>query len=123
MTSFEGVLSPAAAEAKAICFGLLMAFEGGMAKFSLNSDAANVIRFLDEDAVSLSEVGLLIEDIKDLVRRFNGDVSSAYSPRSTNWVAHSPAKLALDNICNVFWMQDSHPSIRNLIVEESCVSV
>ncbi|KAL5790424.1 hypothetical protein ACOSQ2_005312 [Xanthoceras sorbifolium] len=41
MTSFTGLLSPAVAEAKAILFGLLMAFEGGFSKMSLNSDAAS----------------------------------------------------------------------------------
>ncbi|KAL5753861.1 hypothetical protein ACOSP7_022081 [Xanthoceras sorbifolium] len=98
MVSFAGLLSPAAAKAKAILFGFLMDFKCGFSKVSLNLCVAFVINDLNGDSLLLSEVGLLVDDIKDLVHRFNGEVSFSHSLRSANRVAHSLAKLALVNI-------------------------
>ncbi|KAL5840916.1 hypothetical protein ACOSQ4_013524 [Xanthoceras sorbifolium] len=96
-----------------------MAFEGGISKLSLNSDAASTINDLNGDSLLLSEVALMVEDIKDLVHRFNGEVSFTHSSRSTNRVVHSLTKLALVEIFHRIWVDDSNPSIRNLILEDS----
>ncbi|KAL5811350.1 hypothetical protein ACOSQ4_027918 [Xanthoceras sorbifolium] len=98
MSSFAGLFSPSTAEAKSIFFGLLMAFEGGITNLTLNSDATSII---------------------DLIRSFNGKVVFSFSPRSTNRVTHSIVKLALVNFCNMFWVDDCHPNVRNLILEDS----
>ncbi|KAL5761787.1 hypothetical protein ACOSP7_018051 [Xanthoceras sorbifolium] len=115
MSSSAGLLSPGAFEAKAIFFGLLMAFGGGITHLTLHSDATSIIG----QRVVIFEVGLLIEDIRDLVYRFNRDVVFSLSPRSTNRVVHSIAKLALINPCPVFWVDDCHPGVWNLILEET----
>ncbi|KAL5790509.1 hypothetical protein ACOSQ2_005397 [Xanthoceras sorbifolium] len=113
MTSFAGLLSPAVAEAKAILFGLLMAFEGGFPKLLLNSYSITVINVLNGSNLLFSELGLMVEDIHHLVHRFKGEVSFSHSPCLTNRVAHSLAKLALIDFCD-----DCHPSIRYLILED-----
>ncbi|KAL5788330.1 hypothetical protein ACOSP7_005279 [Xanthoceras sorbifolium] len=100
-----------------------MAFEGGISKLSLNSDAASVIDLLNGESLVLSEVRLLVGDIMDLMRRFNRVVLFSYSSRSANRVVHSIAKLTLNNSCHVFWVDDCHPSLRNLIFADSISSL
>ncbi|KAL5746239.1 hypothetical protein ACOSP7_027385 [Xanthoceras sorbifolium] len=80
MSSSDGLLAPGAAKAKAIFFGLLMAFEGGFLHLLLHSGAASIIDMINGKSVALSEIGLLTEDIRDHVRRFNGDVMFSFSP-------------------------------------------
>ncbi|KAL5744523.1 hypothetical protein ACOSQ2_027639 [Xanthoceras sorbifolium] len=119
MSSSDGLLAPGAAKAKAIFFGLLMAFEGGFLHLLLHSGAASIIDMINGKSVVLSEIGLLIEDIRDHVLRFNGDVMFSFSPCSANRIAHSIAKLALINPGPFFWVDDCHHSVRNLIIEDS----
>ncbi|KAL5769018.1 hypothetical protein ACOSQ2_015801 [Xanthoceras sorbifolium] len=123
MTSFAGLLFPVASKVKAIFFSFLMAFEGGLSKVSLNSDATSIINIFNRDFSIFSKVCLLVDDIKDPVHRFNEDVSFSHSPGTANRIAHSLTKLALNEFFHVIWVDDSHPSLINLILEESNLSL
>ncbi|KAL5845919.1 hypothetical protein ACOSQ3_009443 [Xanthoceras sorbifolium] len=102
MTSFAGLFSPTIAKAKAILFGLPMAFKGGISKLALNADSASIINDLNGNNLMFSGMGLMVEDIHHLVHQFNGEFSFSFSPRSTNRVAHSLAKLVLIDFCYCF---------------------
>ncbi|KAL5754847.1 hypothetical protein ACOSP7_023067 [Xanthoceras sorbifolium] len=118
MTSFVGTLSPDVGEAKAIIFGLLMSFEGGFSKFSLSSDSLSVVNHINGGNLLHSELGLLVEDIHHLVSSFKGDVVFSYALHSSNNVAHHLSKLAVENFCYCFWVDDAPDSVRNLLFED-----
>ncbi|KAK3228183.1 hypothetical protein Dsin_008045 [Dipteronia sinensis] len=68
-------------------------------------DVQNVVQLIDSPDTLLSEIGLVIKDIK-LVLEICHACSVAFVPRSANMVAHHLAKLGLsvDNDC--FWLED-----------------
>ncbi|KAL5782307.1 hypothetical protein ACOSP7_007336 [Xanthoceras sorbifolium] len=119
MTSFAGTLSPVVVEAKAIMFGLLISFEGGFFKLTLNSNSLSVVNNISGRNLLCSELGLMVEDIHQLVSNFQGEIVFSFAPRSTNRVAHYLSKLALENLCYCFWVDDAHSSVRNLLLEDS----
>ncbi|KAL5765461.1 hypothetical protein ACOSP7_016078 [Xanthoceras sorbifolium] len=68
--SFDGLLEPVIAEAKAILFGLSLTIGSGFLSFSIESDAASVIAKLNGSYFSMSEISVVVEDIWSI---FTGD--------------------------------------------------
>lgn len=63
--------------------GLLLAKERGFLSLKVESDALNVVKFIQENNPNYSGVGLLIYDILDLVASFL-DLKFLFAPRNYN---------------------------------------
>ncbi|KAL5750014.1 hypothetical protein ACOSP7_024617 [Xanthoceras sorbifolium] len=97
LVSFDGVLKPDVTEAKAVLFGVSMALEGGFSSFSIESDAASVIKGLTSIILHASEFGVVLEDIRLLIRSFRAVVKFFfYVPHCANKVAHILARFSFD---------------------------
>ncbi|KAL5826278.1 hypothetical protein ACOSQ4_018075 [Xanthoceras sorbifolium] len=80
------LLDPEIAEAMAILLGLSVAAEAGLSVGSVESDAANVISLLNLHSAPLSEIGLILDDIKDLVLFHHHQVLFSHVRRDANKV-------------------------------------
>ncbi|KAK3206532.1 hypothetical protein Dsin_020578 [Dipteronia sinensis] len=100
--------SPQVAEAVAVLRGLQLACDTGLAPVVAETDAAVVAKWISEKTQLYSEVGLVIADILTLVHSMRC-CSVDYVPRKANQVAHLLAKMALSNLEDLYWMEDSPP--------------
>ncbi|KAH7548552.1 hypothetical protein JRO89_XS14G0163100 [Xanthoceras sorbifolium] len=91
-----GLFSPNIGEALAILRGLHLAFDLGFSTVCVESDAASVVKQLSSRAISCSDIGLILDDILDLVVVFSNFSFSSIG-RSANKVAHGLAKFALSH--------------------------
>ncbi|KAL5801319.1 hypothetical protein ACOSQ3_032951 [Xanthoceras sorbifolium] len=107
-------LSPPIAEAVAILRGLVFAAELGVRIGVIESDAASVVKLINGDLVSNSEIGIVIHDIKRVLSNFHGAIVD-FVPRLANTVTHGLAKLALVSVSDCFLVDDIPPCV------ESCV--
>ncbi|KAL5745412.1 hypothetical protein ACOSP7_026558 [Xanthoceras sorbifolium] len=83
----ESALAPDVAEANAIFFGLSLACHV--------TDASSVISLLNRRCVRLSVIELIVDDIHDLMYRFDCLVNFSHVLRVANRVTYFLAKLAL----------------------------
>ncbi|KAL5857645.1 hypothetical protein ACOSQ3_005103 [Xanthoceras sorbifolium] len=123
MFSFNGLLSPEIAEAKAILFGVSMALEGGFYAFSINSDVISVINCLVRGNLPLSELGVVLEDVLMLLQSFRSVFSFSHVPRSANKVAHVLAKYSF--ACNswMIWVEDFPSFLFDVLTEDAQISL
>ncbi|KAL5779492.1 hypothetical protein ACOSQ2_010229 [Xanthoceras sorbifolium] len=105
----EGALAPDMAEAKAILFGLSIACQSGLKVDHLEYDASTIISMLNKRSVRLSAIGLIVDDISNLLRHFNCVVEFSHVPRIANRVAHSLAKFAFVEDQQLVWVEDFPP--------------
>ncbi|KAL5761645.1 hypothetical protein ACOSP7_017909 [Xanthoceras sorbifolium] len=80
------LLDPEIADSMAILLGLSVADEAGLSVGSVESDAANVISLLNLHSAPLSKIGLILDDIKDLVLFHHHQVLFSHVRRDANKV-------------------------------------
>ncbi|KAI9180800.1 hypothetical protein LWI28_008283 [Acer negundo] len=100
---------PHVAEAYAILCGLQLAIDSGLFPVTVESDAAVVVNWINEGLVPISEVGVFISDIKNLLQQIQF-IAVSFVPRLANTVAHCLAKFALS--CG-----EEYPPCISLIVQ------
>ncbi|KAK3195446.1 hypothetical protein Dsin_026756 [Dipteronia sinensis] len=108
--SIEVEFSPSITEAFVLLKGLKMARESGLWPCEVEIDARNVVHLIGSPNPLLSEIGLVIKDIK-LILETSPKCSMAFV-RSANMVAHHLAKLGLEMDNDCFWMEDCPPPPR-----------
>ncbi|KAK3189626.1 hypothetical protein Dsin_029187 [Dipteronia sinensis] len=87
--------------------GLQFAEESGSCPIIVESDAQVVVSFINSDFPIHDEMGLVIWDIKDFLKKVSGNVV-VYASREGNAVAHNLMKFGLSIVQDHFWM-DSYP--------------
>ncbi|KAL5843820.1 hypothetical protein ACOSQ4_009778 [Xanthoceras sorbifolium] len=111
-------LDPCIAEAKAIVIGMQLAVEAGLLPTMVESDSLSVINLISFGVQICSDIGLIIEDIAKL--KLQHEFSSfIFSPRASNNMAHSFAKMAVSHAIDVILIEDVPPNIRSLVQEEA----
>ncbi|TXG73320.1 hypothetical protein EZV62_001899 [Acer yangbiense] len=103
----ELTLKPDVAEAIGILHGINLAMETCLLPLVVESDAQHVVNLINSDISVSSDIGLIIYDIRDCMRRV-GIESISFVPMTTNVVAHNLAKYALLNIGSQLWLE-SYP--------------
>ncbi|KAL5750327.1 hypothetical protein ACOSP7_024930 [Xanthoceras sorbifolium] len=81
-------------EIMAILKGLQFAVESGLVPVVLKSDSSLAVSAINGDTVFLSEVGLIIHDVVELLRSIPSS-AVRFVPRSANMAAHYLARFAL----------------------------
>ncbi|KAL5812922.1 hypothetical protein ACOSQ3_027872 [Xanthoceras sorbifolium] len=119
----SGLLDPAIAEAKAIFFGLSLAVDRGLLDLVIESDCAQVIKLLNDNTVVRSDIGLVLNDIREILRLSSPRFSFVHIRRSGNLVAHSLAKLAVSKVDCCVWVNDFPPCVGSLIEVDSNFSL
>ncbi|KAK0592975.1 hypothetical protein LWI29_028449 [Acer saccharum] len=109
--------TPQVAEAVALFRGLRMAKDIGLWPCEIETDAQVLVNLLTSDVIPSSEVGLVIQDIKQILVEFP-DCKVAFVPRGANMAAHGLAKLGLSVSCDRFWMEDFPPKICSTVLGE-----
>ncbi|KAI5327441.1 hypothetical protein L3X38_026837 [Prunus dulcis] len=100
-----GCLSPKAFEALAMLAGCQMTIDAGFTRMIIESDCLEMINAVNQTEFDMSMEGELIEELKELLRRFVF-VSLQHQPRTCNFVTHQLAKFTLscNEIC--YWMEE-----------------
>ncbi|KAH7571945.1 hypothetical protein JRO89_XS04G0171800 [Xanthoceras sorbifolium] len=111
------LLSVASAEAEAIIFGINLAVDQNLFPVMVESDAAEVICFIQDKAPPLSEVGILVSEILRLADSHNL-LCFAFCPCLGNSVAHGIAKFAISSSASGFWLGVSPPCGEEAIVAD-----
>ncbi|KAL5766302.1 hypothetical protein ACOSP7_016919 [Xanthoceras sorbifolium] len=104
--------------AQAIHHGMVLPAESSLLPALVESDSFLVINLILLRAPIRSEIGLIIDGILDLQDSF-GFINFVFSPRSTNMVAHSLAKMALVHAIDIVLMEEVPPSLSRLVQEKS----
>ncbi|KAL5835455.1 hypothetical protein ACOSQ4_014952 [Xanthoceras sorbifolium] len=111
------LLSVASAEAEAIIFGINLAVDQNLFLVMVESDAPEVICFIQDKAPPLSEVGILASEILRLADSHNL-LRFAFCPRLGNSVAHGIAKFAISSSASGFWLGVSPPCVEEAIAAD-----
>ncbi|KAL5811138.1 hypothetical protein ACOSQ4_027706 [Xanthoceras sorbifolium] len=90
----------------AIFFGLSLAVDRGLLDLVIESDCAQVIKLLNDNTVVRSDIGLVLNDIREILRLSSPRFSFVHIRRSGNLVAHSLAKLAFSKVDCCVWVND-----------------
>ncbi|KAK2635434.1 hypothetical protein Ddye_030226 [Dipteronia dyeriana] len=93
--------SPVLAEAIAILKGLRFAVESGIWPCMIESDAQVVVSMINSDLLPLDEIGLVINDIVDLLRSLP-QFKVCFISRKANMAVHCLAKLGLSLESDLF---------------------
>ncbi|KAL5765169.1 hypothetical protein ACOSQ2_017763 [Xanthoceras sorbifolium] len=102
-----GLVSIEVAEASVILNGIHLAIEFGFNHLLVESNALNVINYINSRSPHLSEVGLVIADIFALCFRIN--VAFSFVPQCANYGTHLLAmKIFSVNDVSI-WLQDAPP--------------
>ncbi|KAK0595025.1 hypothetical protein LWI29_002683 [Acer saccharum] len=109
--------SPQVAEAVAIQRGLQFALDSGLTPCRIDSDAEIVVAWINRAVPLCSDIGIVLMDIQNLLQ-LNFCLSVNFVPRKANRVAHVLAKNGLSCVEDMFWLEDSPPSIGSLISAE-----
>ena len=107
-------LSPLMAVALVILRGLRFARESGLWPCVVDSNSQVVVSFLNFAKTPLSDIGILLADILDLVIDSLGCLFN-FVPRNANRVAHCLAKIGLSFCANNFWMEEAPPSVALIV--------
>ncbi|KAL5788038.1 hypothetical protein ACOSP7_004987 [Xanthoceras sorbifolium] len=100
---------------------MVLTSESGLLPALVESDSSTVINLILSMASIHSEIGMIINDILDLQDSFDF-VKFVFSPRSTNKVAHSLAKMTLVHDIDLVLMEEVPPGLSRLVQEESIFS-
>ncbi|KAK3205088.1 hypothetical protein Dsin_019134 [Dipteronia sinensis] len=106
------------AEAVAIHRGLVLACETGLYPVEVESDAKVVVGWINDSKHYSSEVGLVMDAIRQILR-YNVSCSIKFVSRKANVVAHTLAKLALSCEEDYVWLEDFLLCIRRHLPEDA----
>ncbi|KAK2651259.1 hypothetical protein Ddye_018748 [Dipteronia dyeriana] len=105
-------------EAVTIHKGLVLACETGLYPVEVESDAKVVVGWINDSKHYSSEVGLVIDAIRKILR-YNPSCSIKYVSRKANVVACTLAELALSYEDDYVWLEDFPPSIQRHLPEDA----
>ncbi|KAK3221985.1 hypothetical protein Dsin_009010 [Dipteronia sinensis] len=109
--------SPKVAEATAILRGINFALETGLTPTIVETDALGVVDLVNGDCSISTEIGLIVQDIKDKLRTSSiGPV--VFVPRKANMVADALSKMALVLDDDRFWMESYPPGVERVVLED-----
>ncbi|KAK2650221.1 hypothetical protein Ddye_017710 [Dipteronia dyeriana] len=95
--SASATFFPLVGEAEAILRGLQFAHDSSLFMVVLESDAAVVVKWINEMSNQRSDVGIVLEEISILIRR-TGRVVVQFVPRKANLVAQFLVKNAISSV-------------------------
>ncbi|KAK3219971.1 hypothetical protein Dsin_013941 [Dipteronia sinensis] len=98
-------LSASTAEALAVFSCLIFARDSGLSPVIIESDAQVVVNLINSGNIPLSDIGLIIHDINQVLRNFPSCRVSFVS-RLANMAAHSLAKYGLLIASDLFWLEE-----------------
>ncbi|KAL5756472.1 hypothetical protein ACOSQ2_021218 [Xanthoceras sorbifolium] len=102
-----GSVSIEVAEAAAILNGLHLAIHLRFSRLLVESDALNIVNYINHRDPPLSEVGLIISDILSLCS--NAFVAFSFVPRCANFVAHLLVRNSFSGDVVSIWLEDAPP--------------
>lgn len=91
----RGILQPEAVECLAILHGLQFCLQLGISNLLVESDCQAIANEIQGQQASLSPLGNIFQDIRELLGRFK-TCSIHFAYRESNVVVHLPAKYAWD---------------------------
>ncbi|KAK3211757.1 hypothetical protein Dsin_016463 [Dipteronia sinensis] len=102
------------AETMAIYRGLIFSRDCGLFPCVIESDAAAVVKWINENSHRDSISGNILAEISALVSSLHV-ISVSHIPRLANNVAHGLAKSALMVVEDRFWMEEFPPCVRRAV--------
>ncbi|KAK2655802.1 hypothetical protein Ddye_008854 [Dipteronia dyeriana] len=105
------------AEAMALLHGLRFACDVGLWPCEVESDAQVLVNFVNGKDISCSDVGLIIHDIKVLLKSFPTFYVS-FVPIYVNAAAHCLAKFSINIQSDCFWLEVFPPSLAQIVMGE-----
>lgn len=111
--AFPPLLAEAVGILRSICF----AWESGLSPCLVESDSQVVVSMINSGVAPISNVGLVISDILDLVNA-SPFCCVCFAPHKANMVAHCLAKLGLSNVFDSFWMEEVPPCMALVVLGE-----
>lgn len=96
------------AEAEAVNCSLNIATCAGLSSIIIESDSQVVVDFVNNRETSRTEINWIISEVQGRMKDFTA-IKIQYTPRSCNVIAHSLARLTLENDESVVWIS-SYPS-------------
>ena len=101
----EGILSVLHAKALALVVGLQWAHTTGLTLKKVLADSQSLVQALNSATEYHNEFGLLIDDVRELMQYFPGEIWSHVS-RNLNVHAHILARQALQLEDEISWLED-----------------
>ncbi|KAK3219321.1 hypothetical protein Dsin_013291 [Dipteronia sinensis] len=99
-------------------WGLVLTCETGLYPVEVESDAKVVVGWINDSKHYSSDVGLVIDAIRKLLR-YNVSCSIKFVSRKANVVAHTLAKLTLSCEEDYVWLEDFPPCIWRHLLEDA----
>ena len=118
----QGVLAADMIEALALRRGILFASEIGLSRIQVESDACNLIKFLQSDQEVFSDHGNVVADCKMLFQGFSS-VECSHVRRQGNMVAHEFAKFGALLNAEEVWLEEGPDWARPLLLADCSNSV
>ena len=97
-------------EAMAVAIVLVFTSELGVRHVILEGDSLAVIKALKESECPLSPLGLLLEDVRMFLQRFDTMLYSN-TKREGNFLAHSLIRYAINILDFLIWIENVSPYI------------
>ena len=101
------------ADIKAMDFGMHM----GFMRVMMEGDALNIVNRIIRTTPNLSNIGLLVEEARTLMRRFQL-CSTQCDRREANIVPHTLAQIALSLDNDLYWVDECPESVMALIAND-----
>ncbi|KAK2653644.1 hypothetical protein Ddye_013500 [Dipteronia dyeriana] len=104
----------------AILRGIELVRDLGMVPTVVESDALGVVKLINVMASVISDVGLVLNDISNIIRGAD-IVSVLFAFKKSNMVAYSFLRMALNVVNDCFWVKDHPLFVGNLIRQDLLV--
>ncbi|KAK1571912.1 hypothetical protein Q3G72_024821 [Acer saccharum] len=98
-------------------FGIQFAKGSELEPMVIESDALGVVKLINSLTQVATDIGLIIADIKDLLRDLNGSLVG-FAHRNTNVVAHNLTKMALTIVEDRFWVDTCPPCVERFVLDD-----
>ncbi|KAK3229333.1 hypothetical protein Dsin_001214 [Dipteronia sinensis] len=91
--------------------------DSGFLSVVIESDAAVVVKWINEESIQRSDAGLVLEENLTLIRSL-GRVVVQFLPRKANQVAHFLAKNAPSSVEDNYWLEEFPPCVRSFVLAD-----
>jgi ribonuclease HI len=108
---------PKTAEIMAALQAVQFSKEAGFWEVIFEGDATQVVKEILSDPPMFSKAGHFIESIQQ-ERHFFRSTNFQAIPRDCNMAAHNLAKMASHNNIDLYWLEDTPVSVRNIVFRE-----
>jgi len=111
-------VDPLVAEAWAASHAILFSKEVGIMDIVMERDALQVVNEINEDFPFLSRIGHFTKGIK-LVFKSLHSCNVIYVKREANFTTHVLDKIAVFNVQDSIWLEETPPQVLDIIFRES----